>query len=227
MPKYDKKWGLRDTGKIEDLQRTAIRKGFKILENSSLAFGMQRYLITFCPKQKFLYYHVPKAATRTIRQHLAQCGDKLDMVTYPLLPRNDYFKFSFVRNPWRRLLSCWKNKIMQGNFLQVSDDEHKKMHDFSYFVDYVASLNITKCNPHIREQSSIIDLSRVDFIGRIENMEKDLKTVMTKLNIPFEDMKHVGATPPRPLSEMYNDMLAEKVYKIYERDITIFGYEFN
>jgi hypothetical protein len=175
---------------------------------------------------------VAKVGTRTILHHLKDSNVCLDVehatrLYYPLNSYDDYFKFAFVRNPWDRLASCWRNKVLNQNHFQFSDSEYEKMRNFDKFVDYASGLNIEKCEAHLRAQSSLIDLNMVNYLGRMESFEEDASYIFSRLNLPEKEIvpRNVTSTS-KSYQQYYSDQLAEKVGYIYRKDIQIFGYQF-
>jgi hypothetical protein len=84
---------------------------------------------------------------------------------------NDYYWFTFVRNPWERIIS-WvnmrKNHILNGKNLENVDSDESILDilERNQFKDYIYR-----------------DGKLLDFIGSIENITKDLSFVLNKLNI--------------------------------------------
>lgn len=194
------------------------------------SFG--RYNLTISHQHKFVWFRVAKAGTRTILNHLQQNNIHLDVehagfVYYSPGSFTHYFKFAFVRNPWDRLTSCWLDKVVQQNFYRFDADTYEKMKDFGRFVDFVATLNIEKCDRHLRLQSALVDLNHVDYLGRMERFNEDVRQIFLKLNISQMDMKPKNVTLERePYQSYYTQDTVGKVTQIYRKDIQIFGYTF-
>ena len=193
-----------------------------------------RYNITVSDEKKFVWFRVAKVGTRTIfdifdRGGLTLSADSPHGCHYPYSLYKDYFAFGFVRNPWDRLVSCWRNKVVDSkiNHFELSEQDLAEVQDFGKFIEYIGRLDLTQGDPHIRLQSTLIDLNRVDFLGRFETFEEDLKLVMQKLNLDHIKVSTKNASTSRkPYQDYYDDALKKRVAEIYHRDIKLFGYKF-
>jgi len=194
--------------------------------------SIRRYNLTISHEQKFVWYRVAKVGTRTILNHLRQSGVCLDVehasrLHYPVNSFKDYFKFAFVRNPWDRLVSCWRDKVINNNLFNFDSTNLEQMKKFENFVDFASSLDIDRCNRHLRSQSSLIDLNRVDYLGRLETFEDDANHIFDEIGIASQKIVRKNVTcRKKTYQEHYSDQLAEKVAEIYQKDIQIFGYQF-
>ncbi len=192
-----------------------------------------RYNVTICEEKKFMWFRVAKVASRTVYGILKQSGIDLDAdhtyrCHYAKNVYKDYFKFAFVRNPYDRLVSCYKNKVLRINYFKFSDEVWEEMkQDFGKFVDFVSEKNIENCNEHLRLQSKLIDLNEIDFIGRMENFDNDIGYIFDKLEIPYKEIMQENVSKDKTsYRAFYNEELKEKVAKIYAKDLMIFGYDF-
>ncbi|KHD08080.1 hypothetical protein PN36_16185 [Candidatus Thiomargarita nelsonii] len=212
----------------QQLQQTLKKKRTERLMPSS-----HQYDVTISEAKKFIWFRVPKVASRTIYDHLREQVMPLECehpsrIDYPVNLYKNYFKFAFVRNPWDRLVSCWYNKVIDDNAFKFNETEHANLQQFEYFVNYVASLNIENCDPHFRLQSRLIDLNWIDYIGRFENFEEDYSLVCQKLGLSLNHLTHrnPSSKTKKHYREFYTKALRDKVYKIYLKDIQTFGYQF-
>jgi len=211
----------------QQLQQTLRKKRTERLMPSS-----HQYDLTISEAKKFIWFRVPKVASRTIYDHLREHLMPLDCehpsrIYYPVNLYKDYFKFAFVRNPWDRLVSCWYNKVIDENAFKFNEIEYEKMQQFEYFVNYVASLNIENCDPHFRLQSRLIDLSSIDYIGHFENLEQDYRFVCQKIGLSQNTLTHRNpSSKTKDYQAFYTKALREKVHQIYLKDIQILGYQF-
>jgi hypothetical protein len=192
-----------------------------------------QYSLTISHEQKFLWFRVAKAGNRTVLHHLERYARPMDApratrVHYCPRLYADYFKFAFVRNPWDRLVSCWNDKVVakKGRTFNFSESQATEMLKFENFVDFVSGVNVKDCDPHLRLQCEAIDLGNVDYLGRLETFETDFRKICGRLGIPCDVIETRNAYPRKHYREYYTDALREKVARIYQRDIQIFGYKF-
>jgi hypothetical protein len=127
----------------------------------------------------------------------------------------NYFKFSFVRNPWDRMLSFYLFKKTNRAFIKIADDLSLK--DF-----ILTSAGKIKFN-----QYSYIDgFDENSFIGRFENLQEDFNIVCDKIGIPQRKLPHINKTQHKHYTEYYDDETLEIFAEKYAKDIEYFGYKF-
>ncbi len=153
----------------------------------------------------------------------------------------DWRRFAFVRNPYARLYSAYRNKIadLASPYIGVreaiwraagSRRPPKEAPPFDAFVRYVAQLSDPGRDGHWRSQTGALCLDLVDygFLGRVERFEEDLATVLRSLGAPDElhsglDVV-VGASEGSPAATAYDAALAELAYATYRTDFETFSY---
>jgi len=142
-----------------------------------------------------------------------------------------YTKFTFVRNPFDRLISaylrCWKlhSKTNPRNYDHFDDliFQSKIRIDFNQFVR--KQLDKVYLKSHFRPQNFWInDLNfyEYDFIGRFEHLEEDLKRLAKICKMKFKPIVHLSKTRKRPFEEYYNKASIQKVKELYKKDFEIF-----
>lgn len=192
------------------------------------------YNITVSKIRRFVWFRVAKVGSRTIYNHLKKSRLSLEVdhpynVSY--IPRfyRSYFKFAFVRNPWDRIVSSWHNKVLKENHFKFNEAELKRMGQFKYFIDYVSRLDIKSCDNHVRSQCALIDLNEIDYIGRFENFVHDLRYVLERIGIQSDKLLHENKSyrKKKDYRQYYTSEIKEKVYQIYQKDIVLFGYQFD
>tara|TARA_Y100001963_G_scaffold145297_1_gene218708 strand:- start:2280 stop:2876 length:597 start_codon:yes stop_codon:yes gene_type:complete len=162
-----------------------------------------------------------------------------------------YFKFAFVRNPWEKMVSHfeWRKKrdLESPMSMKVKGNKANWLHsvDFTYWIKNLKKMDYD--NLHTRNQLDWIcterwiwDLDKqiyiyrpnriklkVDFVGRVETMEKDWKYIKEKLNIKSDwPLARVRKTHHLPYWKYYDDECVEIVKNRYEDDINFFNYKF-
>ncbi|CAI5963106.1 unnamed protein product [Closterium sp. NIES-65] len=132
------------------------------------------------------------------------------------LTRPDFFKFSFVRNPFTRIASAYLNKHVDGGYphdrkywnerffagLQAYNELMKSQNGsdfipFSTFMSFLqmqATRYVARMDPHVRPQINLCKLNsiRYDFIGRFENLEEDVAKVMRQFGKEGKDAFNIG-----------------------------------
>lgn len=151
---------------------------------------------------------------------------------------NEYYKFTFVRNPFNRLVSCYENKYhsdkkrigVSMKFLYFQTyllGYLKEDNGFKEFVKKMAKIPLKFADPHFIPQSYyILDKNgacRVDYVGKFENFEHDWAWLMEKYS--FAPLSHYNKTDKVNWMDYYDRKTAELVYMYYEKDIKSFGYE--
>ena len=154
---------------------------------------------------------------------------------------NQTFKFTFVRNPYSRILSAFLNKIIQNpkeeflksqflNSVGVNFKVEDNIRTFLFFLKFLSNWKGLS-EEHVQPQHLIAqpDLIKYDFIGRFESLHDDYKYLQKKLEIdlPFPTHKDVHFPPTHAtdlLNKYYSKEALEIVERIYEKDFQTFGY---
>lgn len=156
----------------------------------------------------------------------------------------EYFKFSFVRNPFSRAYSHYK-------YLGYS-----KVCSFECFITKVLEKRINKNHFFFISQTDYLYHSNgkllVDFVGKFENLNEDIKYVIEKARLKNKSLPYVNKSKneikrgiskvvknPAILAhikldnevfsdyrEAYNEKTINKVSKLYKADLKNFGYSF-
>lgn len=134
----------------------------------------------------------------------------------------DYFKFTFVRNPWARAYSWFKNV--------TSDEKHRQGYRITDNIPLNQFLQRFAGRGMLRTQMYWItgfDGSiPLDFIGRFESLKKDFQEVCRFLGIPPCALPHKVRGNGDDYREHYDQDSIELVSRLYRCDIERFGYSF-
>ncbi len=190
---------------------------------------------------KCLFVHIPKCAGISVMKSLFgdRTGSHLIIRDFQLVYNRHeferYFKFTFIRNPWDRLVSAFFF-LKQGGFGKRDrtwmDENLSTYADFDAFVrDWVTPENIYSYIHFVPQHKFLRSKGNkpiVDFIGRYENLEEDFRYIQNKIGINAE-LKHLNITRCREDDYMkyYTEETKQIVADVYAEDIRIFRYTFD
>lgn len=171
-----------------------------------------------------------------------------EYVTLGYLEQEQYdscFRFSFVRNPWARLVSLYKFR----GFSSVTS--------FANFVENYLPYYLEHEYWFFRPQTDFIydETNQLccDFVGHMENLQQDFEIVLKQLSLPQGKLEHKNVSvakwfsrktahlywkhpgllfqagseaPKESYQDYYTPSLIALVHRIYERDIDLLNYQF-
>jgi len=157
-----------------------------------------------------------------------------------VLESSDFFRFAVVRNPYTRLVSAWKNKVVPCEpgcdrlYLEIKghmpDTHAKELVSFGEFVSYLQSKgDMSALDPHWRRQVDHIFLKAFSFsqIGKVEKLAATLARFQQHLGLP-EPLPTGRKNVSVPVGlATYDRDLADKVYSLYREDFERLGYDQN
>ena len=193
-------------------------------------------------KEKFVFIHIPKCAGTSVARYLniddsyySLEHEKINNVlytpqhyTYKILNKKinlkDYFTFSFVRNPYNRVISdfFWLQDI--GKLDKTTD---KKNFD-EWFFKYYSVIDIDHKLPQNNYICDIDGNILVDYVGRVESFNEDFNTILNfikqpKPNSPLKKNNH-SKTDEFKCMFLTSDVI-DKINEIYNKDFKLFGYD--
>lgn len=193
---------------------------------------------------KCIFIHIPRTAGSSIEVAL-QGKDQwvLEPDTKHLIAStakklykdywDEYFKFSFVRNPWARMVSMSRFSFygcaIKNNLLCVKG-----------YVDKFSPIEIDPRTESEKDRSNISVIQDavylnilnedLDFIGRFENLQEDFSIVCDNIGMPRTKLPHHRKSKPcikkKSYTLCYDDKTREVVGSLYKKDIEHFGYKF-
>ena len=211
-----------------------------------------------CHKRKLIFIHIPKCAGSSINHYYFNTKNiswKIPNydVLYGWCPKrkihmqhatsqqlletdliseenwNDYFKFTFVRNPWDRAYSDYLWIMNDRNVKGSFKDFLTKSGPFFEVLNNNNSMNFR--GDHLIPQTDFFNLSgefSLNFIGRFETLQKDILKINTELNINkqfnFHDKKNLNRYSH--YSHFYSKSRKKIVNMNYKKDIEILKYQF-
>jgi hypothetical protein len=186
-----------------------------------------------------IFVHIPKCAGISINKalfgNLAGGHTTLDDYICIFRPEefSNYFKFTFVRNPWDRLVSAYTFLKKGGlnkydyNFYQ---EELSKYEDFNDFVRrWLTPENIKKYHHFKPQLHYIVDRYNkvtVDYIGYFENLNEDFHYISNRMNVEF-NLKKENSVNRASYQEYYEPDTRRIVAEVYKNDIQALNYTFD
>lgn len=187
---------------------------------------------TILEKEKLVYIENTKVACTSIRASMKQ-KEKIKKNFALTEEQRDYYIFSYVRNPFARLVSCYNNKICNKNdnwlyvrymFYALRYGLSKKI-SFKDFVVAIEKIPENKRDIHFRTQHSILykihkPVEKIDYIWKFENLQEDFEqNIAQKFSLPSLPKKNTSAKKWQDWRDYYDLKTAEIVYNIYKKDI--------
>ncbi|MGB0383499.1 MAG: sulfotransferase family 2 domain-containing protein [Ardenticatenaceae bacterium] len=201
-------------------------------------------------KQKLVYLAIPKVATTSILLTISESyGLKIKRGLIHSNPfwhcqlgklnkaQTPYHKFTFIRNPFDRLVSCYKEKIVNrynrklppfynGPHLSVPENA-----SFAQFVQIVSDTPDCLADRHFKSQYAILYRKNnllVDWVGRFEHLAENWAELAEKYNLRphllHKLSSHNFENTPRDYKLYYTREFADMVYKRYQKDVDLLGY---
>ncbi|MBK9710390.1 MAG: sulfotransferase family 2 domain-containing protein [Kouleothrix sp.] len=150
-----------------------------------------------------------------------------------------YYRFSFVRNPFERLVSCYRQKIlftptpeMPHPFYQPYFFALPANTSFADFAERVCRIPDPLSENHFKSQYALLyDAGEllVDYVGKLEQIERDWAPLAERYQLaPLLIQTNVSKHRPGAHSDYrryYTEPLARMVYERYRQDVESFGYQ--
>jgi len=218
------------------------RNGTNLIEVNQYGFG---------------YIPVPKVACTSFKFCIAKIIDfqvgegsiHKELETTRIKSRDDFkdlFIFTFVRNPFERILSAFTNKIKPKRNIKANHLEngvHKALvvyygdsfyggMSFKQYVKNVYEIPDSHSDAHFKSQYSILHSTDgnplYDFVGKLENLEADIEKLNKILKKPLQDIPVKNKTngKKKHYSLYYDDEMVDLMTKRYSNDLNFFDYSY-
>lgn len=201
---------------------------------------------------KYIFFAIPKTGTHAVRftlrpylksedeEHVAlfhhsklQTGDfkkrknghitALEIKPH-LSPEiwTSYLKFAFMRNPYERFVSAcfFKHPLLAKEHTNVTKCRAYMKLLIQKESNHSSLFFRPQCDYITGEEGEIL----VDFIGQTENMDKDLKSIFSKLILPFKSPEKINTSNHLPYMSYYDDELRSLISHFYKKDFKLLKY---
>lgn len=208
--------------------------------------------ILISERYRWIYIGVPLTATRSMIGSMTRAGI-YDMKRMKINPRfffenatlrREYTTFSFVRNPWSRVVSCYNKKILNcddlGKMYFLS--RYSGLRPMMAFDDFVRWLGSTEgrdeiADPHWLSQWRLLHgadgVPLYDHLGRLEQFDEDKRLIFSVIRTPEPEVPKARRSQDMFIKPMHDDFhdyydsaTRDIVAERYEKDIEAFGYSF-
>jgi hypothetical protein len=126
-----------------------------------------------------------------------------------------YFSFGFVRNPYERMASLYfwgKDRYFPEYVFPPRFDK------------FVIDIIVTTKPKNIHWEQQHILISKLDFVGRYENIEKDIEFLKHKFDLT-DLSENREASRVSNYHKHYTNITKKLIYNFYRKDFEIFRYE--
>lgn len=210
----------------------------------------RQYIVS--KEKKVIYLRNPKVANSSIKTSLYSGEAKDDYSIHSIVVNTgmqkvklsaeelDYFKFTYVRNPFERLVSCYESKYHADKIKYKDKDKLlyfdsyllgyiRKDKGFDNFIKRIIRLPYWCMDRHFFPQYYWTHDERgqqlLDYIGQYENLEEDFKKIQEKYGLKPLPHYNSSGGEKRDWRSYYTLETAKLVYEKYKKDIECFGYE--
>ena len=218
--------------------RISERENFKRHQERKNLANRNEYTYKHFSDTGTLFIHIPKAAGLSVIDGFYGYklgGGHVSLTSYAshvFKPQEmmDLFKFTFVRNPFDRLVSAYhflKSGGINDYDKKWSDTHLSRFKCFEQFViEWVNVKNVHSWIHFIPQYRFVTDRHkglRVDFFGFFENLESDYNTIRSKIRMGSE-LKKLNTSSREDYRDYYNDKTRKIVSRVYRKDLEMFGY---
>ncbi|QDP01989.1 sulfotransferase family 2 domain-containing protein [Thalassotalea sp. PS06] len=211
---------------------------FSIVRDLKIKWQSDYPYRAYTKKYECIFIHIPKTAGTSILNALQGKKVNRDHCSFHEYSRSDvikyseFFKFTFVRNPYDRAVSTYEYLKRGGNQiggLYFKELINKHYPTFEMFVlDYLDKEQIQLHKLFKPQYLFIYDHKlecQVDEIFYFENIEESYSHIsqVLKLNVPLKCENKV--VREHYLSYYKNRQVVEKINYLYSKDFDLFGYD--
>lgn len=196
---------------------------------------------SYFDKCECIFIHIPKAAGTSVLKELSNNGKIyrdhstwFDYYRNNSIKFNNYFKFTITRNPFDRAISTYTYLKKGGNKvddLYFSDLFESNNITFEKFIlEYLDEETIHEHTLFKPQYLFIYDYKynlQVDFIVKLENIDKDFEYIKSKISIKSHTLRNANQSDRQTgLKDYYiNQKMVDKVIKLYRKDFELLQYD--
>ena len=141
------------------------------------------------------------------------------------LAGSDRFKAAFVRNPYDRIVSCYKDKVLRNHHRAFDKYDIPHGCSFDYFVRRISDIPDDKADQHFRSQYHELyyqDKLVPDFVGKFESLNDDWSRLNSLIDLDLSPLPHHNKTDDKTID--ISLPLCRLIRERYADDFEAFGY---
>jgi hypothetical protein len=145
-----------------------------------------------------------------------------------------YYVFTFVRNPFKRIVSLYVNKFEHREKIVDAFFQYKRYMggiieqntSFGRFVKIISNIPDVFSERHFISQSFFVErcIYKPNFIGKLENLNEDFGYLCDTVGIE-KKLSKSNKSFNYDYRDYYNIEILDMVYHRYKKDVIGFGYE--
>ena len=134
----------------------------------------------------------------------------------------EYFKFCFVRNPWDRAYSWYRN-VLRDTIHQTNLGIEKNISFSDFLINHADQWALMPQTDWIIDNKGNVV---VDFVGKFENLESDFKLICERLYIEDATLPVTLDSGNVSYIDAYDNKLIKLIEVRYHTEILLFDYKF-
>lgn len=186
------------------------------------------------PNGPFIFIHITKTAGTSIGNAIG-LPVKHHLTAKEVIAKigkqkwNEAYKFTFVRNPWDKVVSLYEYRRRKDKTKIASDDI-----SFTDWINLTLGQdndpyyynNVKSFQPQVDWLKDDEGTIAIDFIGKFESIRADFEQIRQTIGTRAE-LPHLNATKRSNYKDYYTDETRQIVASWYHEDIEAFGYTFD
>lgn len=186
-----------------------------------------------------VFVHIPRTAGGTISEAFYGGHDTghailAEFWSHDRVRLENSFVFTFVRNPWDRLVSAYHRVINNPSNPRTRQWGERHLKNIQSFEKFVHRLqqpifrHTVWSHSHFRPQAEYLNTPTrvaVDFVGRFETLQQDVAALGKQLK-QIQPLGHANKTSRNDYKTYYDDTTAKIVEELYASDVEMFGYKY-
>lgn len=206
-------------------------------------------------KYKTIYFPVSKTASTSIKVCITSLlwlenpNNLVHRTNFDYVKRKeinskykDYFRFAFVRNPYDRVVSSYKNRILKEvitkrpyikwvhwNYLSLGN--FYVWMSFKNYVKEICKIDDKIADNHFRTQYWILSNEKQELlpnhIYKFENLSFEFEKIQEKMWVKNKiKLPHLMKSKHKPYRDYYDEETKTLVKERFKKDLEVFWYEF-